>query len=453
MTQQVQDLISNTALNISSEEKVFTAVLNWIKHDLVERKQHIAELISNVRLPLLNREFLMENVETEPLVREDPLCKELLLEAMKYHLLPEQRSSLVSQRTLERKPEGMKPYVFAVGGGSLFAIHNECEVYNPKTNVWASIASMQHKRSRAGVASLRKLLFVCGGYDGENDLASAECYNPLTNEWRQITPMGTKRSWWVFVRLETILKIIKHLLLVSEPVRSTAWFMLAAATTVLVACPRWSVTTLWQESGRVVQLWARDVVIVVLPFMTVASMPWEGSIRALISHRSRNTTRVLAVGCQCLQWRHEELLAESPRSTICIVSEEATDRLTWAPVNDSTWDRTLGKTKTFYGLNIWQFIILWREPINQMCSRRSTHELVEAGGFLYALGGNDGSSSLNSVERYEPATNKWTVVTNMFTRRSSVGASVLECFNLERGLLQTSIWPMMPSPIDKDTTD
>jgi kelch-like protein 17 (actinfilin) len=79
---QVQDLISNSQLNISSEEKVFTAVLNWIKHDLTERKKHIAELISNVRLPLLNREFLMENVETEPLVREDPTCKELLLEAM-----------------------------------------------------------------------------------------------------------------------------------------------------------------------------------------------------------------------------------------------------------------------------------------------------------------------------------------------------------------------------------
>lgn len=113
---QVQDLISNTQLNISSEEKVFTAVLNWVKNDLSERKKHIASLFANVRLPLLNREFLMENVETEPLIREN--CKELLLEAMKYHLLPEQRSSLVSQRTLERKPEGMKPYVFAVGGGT-----------------------------------------------------------------------------------------------------------------------------------------------------------------------------------------------------------------------------------------------------------------------------------------------------------------------------------------------
>lgn len=81
-------------------------------------------------------------------------------------MLPEQRSSLVSQRTLERKPEGMKPYIFAVGGGSLFAIHNECEVYNPKTNQWAQISPMISRRSRAGVASLTKMLYVCGGYDG-----------------------------------------------------------------------------------------------------------------------------------------------------------------------------------------------------------------------------------------------------------------------------------------------
>lgn len=160
---QVQDLISNSQLNICSEEKVFVAVLNWVKHDLSERKKHISELMSHVRLPLVNREFLMSCVETEPLVREDFHCKELLLEAMKYHLLPEQRSSLVSQRTLERRPEGMRQYIFAVGGGSLFAIHNECECYNPKTNAWMTISPMSSRRSRAGVTALRKLLYVVGG--------------------------------------------------------------------------------------------------------------------------------------------------------------------------------------------------------------------------------------------------------------------------------------------------
>lgn len=53
---------------------------------------------------------------------------------------------------------------------------------------------MLWRRSRSGVTSLRKLLYVVGGYDGVTDLASAECYNPLTNKWSNITPMGTKRS-------------------------------------------------------------------------------------------------------------------------------------------------------------------------------------------------------------------------------------------------------------------
>ena len=63
-------------------------------------------------------------------------------------------------------------------------------------------------------------------------------------------------------------------------------------------------------------------------------------------------------------------------------------------------------------------------------SPRSTHELVAMNGALYSLGGNDGSSSLNSVERYDVATNKWTLVTSMLTRRSSVGAAVLDCLGI-----------------------
>lgn len=59
--------------------------------------------------------------------------------------------------------------------------------------------------------------------------------------------------------------------------------------------------------------------------------------------------------------------------------------------------------------------------------------------FSISVGGNDGSSSLNSVERYDVALNKWSIVTSMFIRRSSIGSAVLECFNLERGLLQTAI--------------
>ncbi len=57
---------------------------------------------------------------------------------------------------------------------------------------------------------------------------------------------------------------------------------------------------------------------------------------------------------------------------------------------------------------------------------RSTHCVVVFDGFLYAVGGNDGSTSLSSVERYSPRTNKWEMVSPMTMRRSSVATAVLD---------------------------
>lgn len=45
--EEVNELISNSQLNISSEEDVFTSVLNWVKHDLAERSKYISR-VSNI---------------------------------------------------------------------------------------------------------------------------------------------------------------------------------------------------------------------------------------------------------------------------------------------------------------------------------------------------------------------------------------------------------------------
>ncbi|KAF0768980.1 kelch-like protein 17 [Aphis craccivora] len=62
---------------------------------------------------------------------------------------------------------------------------------------------------------------------------------------------------------------------------------------------------------------------------------------------------------------------------------------------------------------------------------RATHDMVELDGGLLVLGGNDSNSSLHSTERYDPRINRWTMSTPMPTRRSSVGAAVLYCFNMD----------------------
>ena len=41
---QVDELISSTLLNVDCEEKVFTSVINWVKHDAKERKKHVSRV-------------------------------------------------------------------------------------------------------------------------------------------------------------------------------------------------------------------------------------------------------------------------------------------------------------------------------------------------------------------------------------------------------------------------
>ncbi|KAL1464852.1 hypothetical protein WDU94_004463 [Cyamophila willieti] len=403
---QVEELISNNQLNIASEEKVFLSVLNWVKHEAADRVQYIAKLLSHVKLPLLPRDFLMSSVESESLIKESPDCQELLLEAMKYHLLPEQRSLLTTKRTQERKPEGMLPYVFAIGGGSLFAIHSECECYNPRTDRWMPISPMLYRRSRSGVAGLGKMLYVVGGYDGASDLASAECYNPMTNKWTPVTPMGTKRSCLGTCSFDGLLYACGGY----------------DGASCLSSMERYDpLTGVWSSCPAMAtrRRYCRIAVV-------------ENCLYALGGFDSTNyQASVERLDPRMGKWT--PVPSMSSRRSSCGVS--ALDGAIYCVGgNDGTMCMSSGE-RFNVRRNAW-------EPIAPMLSRRSTHEVVNIDGYLLTMGGNDGSSSLNSVEKYDPKVNKWTLLTPMLTRRSSIGAAVLETLNIEKRLL---VAPPAPS--------
>lgn len=90
-----------------------------------------------VRLPLLSRDFLLGHVDAESLVRHHPDCKDLLIEALKFHLLPEQRGVLGSSRTRPRHCEGAGPVLFAVGAPTRQApglLCPESSAHEPRAN-------------------------------------------------------------------------------------------------------------------------------------------------------------------------------------------------------------------------------------------------------------------------------------------------------------------------------
>lgn len=59
-------------------------------------------------------QFIVDHIESNALFHDNPECRELIMEAFKYHLLPERRSMLQSSRTCPRKST-VGP-MYAVGG-------------------------------------------------------------------------------------------------------------------------------------------------------------------------------------------------------------------------------------------------------------------------------------------------------------------------------------------------
>lgn len=197
-------LISDNQLNVTDEEVVYDAVIRWIKHDFKSREIHFSTLLSHVRLPLIERNFLINEILKEPLISENNQAKDLVIEAMKYHLSLENRTN-ESTRTQQRKPNSLYKYIFAIGGGSLFTTHNECEFFDSSDNSWIECAPINNRRSRAGIATLNRHIYLVGGFNGTKTLSSIEIFDTLNNSWSVVEGMGSKRCCHGVAELNNII--------------------------------------------------------------------------------------------------------------------------------------------------------------------------------------------------------------------------------------------------------
>ncbi len=52
--------------------------------------------------------------------------------------------------------------------------------------------------------------------------------------------------------------------------------------------------------------------------------------------------------------------------------------------------------------------------------------VIELDGAVYAIGGFNGSARLNTVERYDPRTDRWDTLSQMGAKRSNFGVENIE---------------------------
>nr|XP_055158592.1 kelch-like protein 3 isoform X1 [Nyctereutes procyonoides] len=439
---QVCSLISSDKLTVSSEEKVFEAVISWINYEKETRLEHMAKLMEHVRLPLLPRDYLVQTVEEEALIKNNNTCKDFLIEAMKYHLLPlDQRLLIKNPRTKPRTPVSLPKVMIVVGGQAPKAIRSvECydfeedrwdqiaelpsrrcragvvfmaghvyavggfngslrvrtvDVYDGVKDQWTSIASMQERRSTLGAAVLNDLLYAVGGFDGSTGLASVEAYSYKTNEWFFVAPMNTRRS---SVGVGVVEGTALHVSRCSPP-----------SPCLLLWLPGLN------DTGVALGSFSSP------PHPKPSSFPSDlgfGKLYAVGGYDGASR--------QCLSTVEQYNPATNEWTYVADMSTRRSGagvgvlsgQLYATGGHDGPLVR---KSVEVYdpGTNTWKQVA----DMN-MCRRNAG--VCAVNGLLYVVGGDDGSCNLASVEYYNPVTDKWTLLpTNMSTGRSYAGVAVI----------------------------
>ncbi|XP_077993903.1 kelch-like protein 11 [Glandiceps talaboti] len=86
---ELVSLISNEKLRVKNEDDLLDLVLKWTNYNKSERKDMFPELLRHIWFEDITEEFYLRNFLTEPLVVDNPACKEFLPEGI---ILPERRS-------------------------------------------------------------------------------------------------------------------------------------------------------------------------------------------------------------------------------------------------------------------------------------------------------------------------------------------------------------------------
>eukprot|EP00794_Sanderia_malayensis_P007782 gene7782-8627_t len=191
---QLLRLIADDGLNVHSEERVFEAVLAWVKYDAPSREEYVAEIFQYVRFPQLSVDFLLDRVASEDIMRKNKSCYNLLIEAVKLLVTNQSRAPNLSPREMPRKPAAVQQILYAVGGMSRREKLKSGERYDPKEGKWKPIGDMNVRRWGADVAAMGAYLYICGGSDDQSRLNTVEKYDPSNNVWIPVPAMTTNRN-------------------------------------------------------------------------------------------------------------------------------------------------------------------------------------------------------------------------------------------------------------------
>jgi kelch-like protein 2/3 len=390
---QVAALISSDKLTVPSEEKVFECVLSWVNNDQERRREHVPMLMEHVRLPLLSQDYLVHRVDEDNHLLRAPKCKDLLIEALKFHLLRgEQKATFASPRTKPRQPVGLPKVLLVVGGQAPKAIR-AVEAFDFKEERWRLLADMPTRRCRAGLVVVQGKVYAVGGFNGSLRVKTVDIFDPQTGKWASGPTLNARRS-------------TLGVAVLNNKIYAVGGF---DGTTGLNSAEVFDPST--------------------SEWISIAAM----------------STRRSSVGVGVVLGKLYAVGGYDGASRQCLSTVERYDPVedTWKPVEEMTARRSGAGVGVLDNMlyavgghdgpvvrkSCECYCVLtnkWKSVADMSTCRRNAG-VISLNGLLYVVGGDDGTCNLNSVEVYNPKTDVWVSLnSSMVVGRSYAGVSVID---------------------------
>ena len=186
---EILEYITDDGLDVPTEDAVFHSVMQWTNVNLEERSVSFDRILKHVRLPYCTGAYLCHVVSKEQLMSSDS-CQELLSEAREFHMLPDTRHELESNRILPRRSFNDCRHLVIVGGLTRHDKENRyCWYLNDDTSIWEHLAQLPRPNWKFySVCALQQGILLCGGYHA-NVKKDCWLFDTIEKKWRPMPPM------------------------------------------------------------------------------------------------------------------------------------------------------------------------------------------------------------------------------------------------------------------------
>ena len=187
--QDMVEYVTDDDLEVPSEDAVFHSVVRWTKIYEGERKESFERIMQHVRLPYCTGAYLCHVVSKEPLMRSQT-CEALLDEARTFHMLPDNRHALVSQRIQPRASFHDCNKLVIVGGLTKHDKENRyCWYLNEDGHAWEHLAQLPRPNWKFySVCVVQQGIMLSGGYHA-NVKRDCWLFDTVEKKWRPIPAM------------------------------------------------------------------------------------------------------------------------------------------------------------------------------------------------------------------------------------------------------------------------